>query len=302
MLIKPKLRLLLILVALFLPPVSWSAEITKTNISTSITIPIRSVHDRIIVPAKVNGSKPLSFLLDTGYGITTIHPDLVESLGLTQAGRMTIIGIAAKEQATTYRDAVFDFGGVSYKPKRVASLPSDASTPSSRRAGILGAGFFRRFVVEIDSAKNLLRLHEPQSFNYKGNGEIIALQFDKDTPIIDATITTTQKTEVRGRFEVDTGCDDQLCLTPDFVATNHLLGAETSAGTKNGVGGSARIQRGTLPQLRLGRFAIEKPPVNFFMEGLPAENGLAGHIGMATLRNYKVIFDYSRKQMILEMY
>ena len=164
----------------------------------------------------------------------------------------------------------------------------------------MGAGFFKRFVVEIDSAENILRLHEPQTFNYTGGGEIIALQFEQDTPVMEATITTPKKGDVRGRFEIDTGCDDCLCLAPDFVTTNQLLEADATAATKNGVGGSARIHIGTLPRLQLGRFAIEKPSVNFFTEGLPAAKGLAGHIGMAALRRYKVIFDYSRQRMILE--
>jgi hypothetical protein len=30
------------------------------------------------------------------------------------------------------------------------------------------------------------------------------------------------------------------------------------------------------------------------------DRGLAGHIGLEALRQFKVIFDYSRRQMILE--
>jgi hypothetical protein len=157
-----KLKFLMLLISFLTPWISRSAETTNTHVSASITIPIHWSHGRIMLSAKVNGSKPLSFLLDTGYGVTTIHPDLVESLRLNRAGRMTIVGIAGEEQAATYSDAVFDFGRISYKPRRVASLPSEADMPTSRRAGILGAGFFRRFVVEIDSEKNILRLHEPQ--------------------------------------------------------------------------------------------------------------------------------------------
>jgi hypothetical protein len=39
---------------------------------------------------------------------------------------------------------------------------------------------------------------------------------------------------------------------------------------------------------------------NFFAEGSPAGEGLAGHIGLGVLREFKVIFDYSRRRMILE--
>ena len=86
-----------------------------------VTISFSERHGRVFVPAKINGSKPLTFLLDTGYGITMIHPDIVESLGLTRAGHMTIVGIAGEERAGTYSGAEFDLNGAIYKPRRVAS-------------------------------------------------------------------------------------------------------------------------------------------------------------------------------------
>jgi predicted aspartyl protease len=281
-----------------------SSSVETTNnvraLSAPVTITVELSHGRVMVPAKINGSKPLSFLLDTGYGITMVHPDLIESLGLKRAGRLTIVGIAGEEEAGTYENAVFDLGGVTYAPRRVASLPSEAEH-RRRRDGILGAGFFRRFIVEIDCAKKTMRLHEPSSFEYKGKGEIIPLEFERDTPIIEAVITATNGAPISGRFEIDTGCDDALCLGREFVEANRLAPTNKLAtGEKRGVGGGAQIQHGSVPQLKLGRLKIEIPSANFFMEGSPAGKGLAGHIGMAALGRYKVIFDYSRQRMILE--
>ena len=62
------------------------------------------------------------------------------------------------------------------------------------------------------------------------------------------------------------------------------------------------MRSGHLPQLQLGRLTIEKPEADFFLDGSPADAGLAGHIGMEILRRYRIIFDYSRRQMILESY
>ena len=66
------------------------------------------------------------------------------------------------------------------------------------------------------------------------------------------------------------------------------------------MGGDAATREGHLPKLQLGRFTLENLPANFFTEGSPVAAGLAGHIGMGTLRKFTVIFDYSRKRMILE--
>ncbi len=266
------------------------------------TIPINSGHSRVMIEAQVNESKPLSFLLDTGYGIDTINPDLIESLGLRRAGRLTIVGIAGEEKAATYAGAVFNLGGVSYAPRRVASLASEGERRWRRRDGILGADFFRHFVVEIDSVKKTVRLFSPTNFTYTGQGQIIPVHFIQDTPIIDATVLSPKLTIVCGRFEVDTGCDDAICLSHDFVATNNLasVSSDETVGMKHGVGGGASVRHGQLPQLQIGQLKLDQPSVSFFNEGSPAANGLAGHIGMAALKNWKIIFDYSRNRMILE--
>jgi len=278
---------------------AFSAETNAP--ATAVDLPIKIRHGDLFLEGTVNHSRPLSFKVDTGFGITTLHPDLVGELGLRRNGHLTIVGIAGEEQADTYSSAVFDFGGASYEPRRVAVLPSESRRRGRHRDGILGAGFFRRFVVEIDFASQRMRLHTPSEFNYTGKGESIAITFKSDTPIIDATLVPAGHDAIAGRFEIDTGCDDGVCLAHDFVAMNHLVRTNAEpGGIKRGVGGSAEIQPGEVSELRLGSFTVKKPSANYFKEGSPAGDGQAGHIGLGSLEHFKIIFDYTRKRMILE--
>lgn len=268
-----------------------------------VEVPIEILRGTLFVTGQVNDSKLLRFKVDTGFGITTIHPQVAEELGLERAGRMTIVGIAGDEEAATYSGAKFKFGDATYAPRRVAALPSEARRRGSRRDGILGVGFFRRFVVEIDSTAKVMRLHEPRDFMYSGPGEIIPLEFKADTPIIDAAIVPKNREPISGKFEIDTGCDDFICLGHDFVSANHL-DAETDApkqGARTGVGGAADIHRTRFAKLQMGKVTVNEPSANLFLEGSPAGRGQAGHIGWPTLDRFKVIFDYSRKRMILEL-
>src|SRR5262245_40770151 len=180
-------RFLLALFPFCVTLMSASAQINQS--SALAEVPLKTRNGDLLVETRINGSEPLLFKLDTGFGVTTIHPNRVESLNLERVGHMTIIGIAGEEQADTYAKAVFDFGGATYSPRRIASLPSEARRRWRKRDGILGEGFFRRFVVEIDTAKQRLRLYEPKAFDYHGSGEILPISFKRDTPIIDATIT-----------------------------------------------------------------------------------------------------------------
>jgi predicted aspartyl protease len=281
--------------------IARSADQTHSP-ATPAAMPIDLKEGTLSVKVRINDSEPLTFKIDTGFGITVIRPDVAEALKLERTGHMTIIGIAGNEEAATFGGAVFDFGGVSYSPRRVAAVPSEGRRRGRRRDGFLGVGFFRRFVVEIDPKARVMRLHEPESFEYAGKGEIIPLEFEKDTPIIDASISVPDREPIKARFEIDTGCTDCLCLGHDFVVANKIAEAfqtvETSA--QVGVGGRARVHSVELRRLQMGEMTVDKPTANLFLDGSPVDAPQAGHIGMLSLQNFKVIFDYRRKRMILE--
>jgi hypothetical protein len=270
----------------------------ETNLAI---VPIRLRHGDLLAETTVNGSAPLEFKVDTGFGINVINPNRVESLGLKRVGSMTIIGIAGEERADTYGGAVLNLGTMSYAPRRIAALPSESRRRWRTRDGILGAGFFRKFVVEIDIPAKQMKLYQPEAWSYAGKGEIIPIHFQSDTPIIDVQIVPAGKEPIQGRFEIDTGCDDAVCVGHEFVLAHQLLNhAEDANESRRGVGGSADIRPGKLQELRLGNFKITKPSANFFLEGSPAGDGQAGHIGLGALERFRMVFDYSRKRLILE--
>ena len=297
-----KVLLLALTAELLLSSVDMRAAESTTN-SALAQFNFEFRQGNLMVPLRINDSKQLAFKLDTGFGVTTIHPELVESLQLNRMGTITIIGIAGEEESTTYRGAKFDFSGVTYSPRYVVAIPSEAKRQRRTRDGILGAGFFRRFVVEIDPEKRVMTLHDPEKFTYSGRGEVVPLSFRKDTPIVEAAINFTNRESVQARYEIDSGCDGELCLGHDFVKNNRL-DEDTGTGgrgARSGVGGSVGTRHGVLPEFQLGQQKLERLPANFFQNGSPVGEGLAGHIGMGTLRHFKVIFDYSRRRMILEL-
>jgi predicted aspartyl protease len=281
---------------------AWAAEPIPVGGTNSVVLPFQLQRGRVMVPARVNGSNALSLLLDTGYGMTMLHPDHVEEFSLRRTGRITIVGIAGEEPAGVFEGPTFDFGGVVWKPRRVAALSAGSESRSRRRDGILGSSFFRRFVVEINSRNKTIRLHEPGDYVYSGPGEILPLTFKGTTPIVEASVRLPDHSEVKAQMEIDTGCEGALCLGKQFVEIHQLAPTNNPARTAGrvGVGGSMRTRPGHLPELQLGKLVIEKPSASFFLEGSPADPPLAGHIGWELLRDFKVIFDYSRKRMILE--
>lgn len=274
----------------------WAATVGAAE-TNSVVLPFKHERGHVMVGARLNGSQQVSLMVDTGYGVNMLHPDLTDQLGLRRRGKVTIVGIGGEEDADMFEGVVLDFGGLTYAPRRVAALPSDRER-ARRRDGVLGSGFFRRFVVEIDAKAHMLALHEPASFEYKGKGEVLPLTFRRDTPIVEASIVLTNGQVVPARFELDTGCDGGLCLARDFVAEHKLIGTHRSQ--RSGIGGGRGTIAGTVPELRLGKLKVTKPGASFFQEGSPADAGFAGHIGWDVLRQFKVVIDYERKRLILD--
>jgi hypothetical protein len=295
---KNVLRLSFLLVV----SVAVGSGLAAEPLKSTWTVPIEMVRGRVMVPLTINeDTKPHRFLFDTGYGVNMIHPELVQALDLKRVGSVDIIGIAGREEAGTYDGVHLRMGGTTYSPRRIASLPSDARR-RRREDGILGSGFLRQYVVEIDADAKVMHLHEPKTFAYSGKGEILKLEFPKDTPVINAEIVDPKGKTIPARLEIDTGCDGPMCLGSHFVQAHDLIekAEDTKGGIRAGVGGGTKVRYGQVSQIKLGRLTVDKPQTSFFLEGAPTDEAQAGHIGMPALLKFKVIFDYSRRQMILE--
>ena len=271
-----------------------------STLTNPLVIPFEFRRGHVMIPVQVSGTNSRMFMLDTGYGTTMLEPGLAEALQLRRTGQITIVGIAGEAPAGVYEGPRLDLGSVSWTPRRVAAFPTNET--GRRRTGILGAGFFRRFVVEIDQRTKQVTLREPASFDYSGDGEILNLRFRRDTPILSASLGAAGGKVIAGEFELDTGCDSSLCLGRDFTEKHGLAPppGEGRGGGRSGVGGGAGTRSGRLESLQLGRLRVERPEVNFFQQGSPAGEGMAGHIGIEAFRDFKMIIDYSRRRLILE--
>src|SRR6266850_8296895 len=137
-----------------------SASVPPTN---AVAIPLEFHRGHMMIRARANDSEPLLFMLDSGFAITMISPEQATALGLKRVGKISIVGVAGEEPAETFEGLNIDFGGgLTYSPRRVASLASH-SRRYLRRDGVLGAGFYRQFVLEVDHSAKSLVLRDPRT-------------------------------------------------------------------------------------------------------------------------------------------
>lgn len=299
-----------------------------TSGKSALAIPFElDEYNHIWLRVSVNGS-PLSFVLDTGASgpYPTLSLRAAELLGmkLQFLGRKTNAGVGTKptDFHIVTDKASLSLPGVELSSRALFAMSRndcadqatdggiDRNVPSKQNPkegtkivmdGVFGTGFFSSFVVEIDYPARLINLYEPQSYQYSGAGKSFPLEMD-ELIYVRAQVKAPKRPPVKARLVVDTGAATTLTLNRQFAEEHKILPPPERLTPTNecGVGGWAEgtSYEGTLKALQLGDIKLSNP-VTFFRKN-PVGEGYDGLLGGGALRNFKVIFDYSRSRMILE--
>lgn len=315
-----------LLCLIFCPP-AFCTDARLSAGKSAVAIPFELDDNLIYVRVSVNGSRPLSFILDTG-AHSIIHAKHARTIGLKlkligQAG-----GIGAKQPDVylVMEKVSVRLCGVVFSPGRLVAvsldavescvnefiideegrnIASDTSKQSAAKRdvdGILGKQFFDQFVVEIDYEHRLLNVSDRSSYKYAGSGKDIPLEVGEQHIFAQAQIRAAGRAPIAGRFLLDTGSSQALSLLKPFMNENELLPSTEGMTSLPvcGLGGYAKEKSwlGTLEGLQLGEFKVTAPLTEFRLS--EPNTDADGFIGGALFRRFKVIFDYSRRRMILE--
>ena len=289
----------------FMRPEPATPDYRFTNRRNFSRMRLDRVDNAIFVQARINNSPFLWFILDTGASVTVIDARRARALGLKSAGKVGASGAGGSSEVQFTKGVTFTLPGVKLMNQTVASVPFRKEIAGVKRnlGGILGYDFISRFVLEIDFLKKTLTLHDSKNYEYKGAGKRVPITID-GTPFIQAQVKVNGHEPVSGRFEIDTGYDSALMLYRPFVMAHPILqpSATSDPNTRQGMGHSTRSVRARVESFAFGGFSFRNVVADFPLgeEGTQGNKDVAGLIGNEILRRFKVIFDYSRKEMILE--
>lgn len=292
-----------------IPSVPLAAAQQAAQATAPATVPFELNNRHIVLKGKVN-SHPIEFVLDTGDQYAIVDLDLAKRMNLSLNGDVRVGGAGASVLTGAFvKDATFTLDGLSgfSQPVKLALPLGNILSPRAGRAfqGIIGYEFIQEFVVEIDYQARVLKLHDKDKFTYSGPGESIPITLVHGHPILEAEVTPTGSTSLKGKFVFDIGAAMTLALHSPFVAENRLLGPHfktiRSLGGA-GAGGETTGQLGRVSELKIGSYTI-KSPITLFSEdkaGALASSALAGNIGARVAAKFRLFLDYGRKRIIFE--
>jgi len=298
--------------ALALGPGAWprAAVAARQASPGAVPVPIELATRHVLVKVRVNKSRPLSFVLDTGADRAIIRTDVAKELGLTLEGTVNTGGAGPGVQAgSRVKNATWSLVGYDplVQPVSLAlPLPRLSSALGRDVDGIIGGEFIKQFVLELDYQARTITLHDRVTFRYTGGGETLPLEFTPDNhPLLKASVTPRGGKPLERRFVLDIGSGGALILHSPFVVEQHLLEDPSKtirAIGAAGAGGRTVGRIGRVEAIQIGSFTISEPLTLFSQDkaGAFANASLAGNIGAQIASRFRLFLDYGRKRLILE--
>jgi ketosteroid isomerase-like protein len=169
--------------------------------------------------------------------------------------------------------------------------------------GVIGRIVFATLVVEVDWETRAIKFYDPARYKYAGKGAVLPLTFDEGgRPYTIANAVLSGDKSVPVKLVVDTGGSHTLSL--DIGSKPEILLPEGVRKTVLGRGGSGEItgHTGRIKSFELAGQLLKDVPTDFPDDsaGTAGIGGRQGNLGSGVLRRFKIIYDYSRKQMIVE--
>ena len=272
--------------------------------SSSVTVPFDGANSLIVIDASINQKGPYRFVIDTGSSEHMISREVANTLGLKSTGTARVdVGLEEMSNAEQTNIAELRIGELILRNERFFIAPLPKSYPFQ---GILGAEFFKQFVVTIDFEHSFITLISADRFINRGLGSRISIKLRNGwMPRVHAEVDGHS-----GWFKIDTGYNSSLALFAEFVAKHKSLSNPNSSpvyapGGQTLAGEVATTRVVPIKLLKLETegskdVVQQNVPAALFTEKGGSNSAYAGAIGILFLQRYRVTFNYRQRLMILE--
>lgn len=269
----------------------------------------------MVIPLQINNSDTLNFILDSGVSKTIMTNLYFEgSVVLNKAKDIKIAGLGGGEPipAILSTENTITLNNVLGRNQEIYVLLEDifflSSTMGMQIHGLIGYCIFKDFVVEVDYIKKLLILHQPQRYKYKGRGQRLPISVEKYKPYVEGMAyqqdsTKSSPTQTKVKLLIDTGASHALSLY-DYRDNRIVIPPKSFRSyLGRGLNGDIHGNIGRLKQFSIGQFQFASPVVTY-----PDEDDIAiamrvsnrsGSIGSELLRRFRIVFNYQKKEIII---
>ena len=267
-------------------------------------LPLKLLSGRVtLAQITIGDSRPLDVILDTGADDDIVNARVARELKLHVLDPQKIEQPGGAIEMGQIEKVQLKLGSVPVQNLTMVSAPLDPLQPyiGQQLDGILGYGFFSQFVVEFDYSAQRVRLFAPATYVVPPKAVMIPITFRGKSPLVEITLESTTGESVKTLVEIDTGSFESLGLKGAFLDAHQLVPANAPKRPLFGlaIGGETKGYRTRLAAATLGPFRLSRPVTSATTGGNGGSADVAGVLGGEALNRFKVIVDYSRKQLLL---
>lgn len=273
-----------------------------------LTLPFQYQKRHIYLIGSINGHPGMVLLLDSGSSESGLDVHTAQALRLAP-GPMKNADIGLGDGATFVASPIrvrIGLGPLSLSQKMLLVELSGLEQVSGQRIdGILGAPFFKRYVVELNFHTHILKVFAPAHYQPRPQDTPIPISMKHNVPIVASTLFFGVNQRLTADLELDTGSDDTLLLYRSFEEKHHLQRKIpwTGTGTGYGLGGKYNVELCTLGAVRVGTIQANRLDIAFSTanHGVSAKSRMDGEIGNGLLEKTRtVIVDVPDRELFFE--
>ena len=284
------------------------AKVQVRSPDGKVVIPFTLVNHHVVFPMTIQGTR-LDILLDTGMpmdGLMLYGTPKVAAMKLDYVPGMKarIAGAGAEGRQVEADMAVgltADAGDLHIEGVRAIVTPPIPGL-AGYHDGVIGATFFRNFVVAIDYDAGRITLHDPASWAPPEGAAVVPLTLQHDVPFVDVAILGAGGRRLPATVVVDLGASHPISLNLGSIdglaapagAIRTIVGLGVSGEVRGQVGRIAGLEIGGL---RLADVVATFPDPDGQHPGGMQERG--GNLGDDVLQRFNVAFDYAHQRMAL---
>lgn len=296
-----KIRHLILFFILILISFSFSSDIPNLNSK----IPFELVDHVIIIQAKVNGSKKLNFIFDTGNGVTIINTETADEMGLRHNKEVEIMGAGSKRFIPIIEDCSLELPNVRIDSIELIKIPLTKYELllGMEIDGILGYAFLKDYIVRVDyDAQTIDIIDKITAENSYSKSYDIIMSFN--APVLVASVKFKNGKVLKGNFMLDSGFNGTVAISAPYHEgqdVTSLIGKHFYA-RSYGTLGKNHAFVGRAESFEMGDFKFENVPISLSKAegGILATDRYVGLIGNEILRRFNVAYDYNNLKIYLE--
>lgn len=273
-------------------------------------IKFRLAGNLVIVPVTVNGAK-LSFILDSGVNYPILfNLTKNDSLEFNNVSKIILKGLGSDLPVTAYRSTgnYFKIGNIENRNQHLYVVIDEKINFSPKLGfpihGIIGYEFFSDFIVEVNYAKQKIKIYKPENYKHPQcrKCETFNLELINNKPFINASVGLEGKMISNLKLLIDSGSSDALWLINNKNLKTPESNFEDFLGF--GISGSVYGRRARADSFNLGGHVLKDVKVAFpdsiSLQYVQNKSERDGSIGGEILKRFRVIFDYNGKKITLK--